>query len=76
MALQEPRHLLLEGDAKDPYISLLKVAVSLVMGENVWGKNRVSGRRGRRKDLRTLERVSTDKGRLASTGKIRNIAEK
>lgn len=37
MAFQEPRHLLLEGDVKDP-LHLFYLGGSLVIGENVWGE--------------------------------------
>lgn len=68
MALHKLRHLLLEGVTSGPS--------HLLMESNlVWGE-KVGLVRGRRKDMRILERGSKGQRRFAAIGDIHNIAEK
>lgn len=65
MAFQGSRHLILEGDTNDSshLISLLKL-VSNLLWERMHGEETTYMARGRRKDLRTLEKVRMDERSL------------
>lgn len=64
-------HTLTFGRGCEGTLTSLYLGGSILTGENIWGRNRVAGKRGRKKDVRSLERVSEDERRLASRKSIK-----